>query len=228
MSHGTAKHETGSTLGRFPQLYPYVLDHIGEVPVQRRLRDDIARMDRSVMMGAPDEAQFLGWLAASIGAKRCIEVGVFRGSTTLALALALPADGKIVGLDISADYAQLGIQAWKDAGVEHKIDFRVGDAVSTLREMAADASQLGTYDLVFIDADKVNYDHYYEASLLLLRKGGVIAIDNVLWGGTVIDAADRDADTVAIRGVTEKVRGDPRVHATMLPIADGCYMVRKL
>ena len=190
------------------------------------------RQEHCRMMGAPDEAQFLGWLCATSNARKVIEVGVFRGSTTLALALALPEDAKIVGLDISDAYVQLGRQAWKDAGVEDKIDLRIGDATKLMADMVADASEVGTYDFVFIDADKLNYDTYYEHALTLLRKGGVIAVDNVLWGGRVTanppPSVEEDPDTRAIILLNQKIRADKRVHAVMLPIADGCYMVRKL
>eukprot|EP00981_Chlorochromonas_danica_P010942 scaffold3553_cov180-Ochromonas_danica.AAC.9 len=223
-----AKHETGTTLGNYPELYPYVLDHIGETSVQIHLRDEIVKHERSRMMGAPDEAQFLGWLGAVLDVKKVIEVGVFRGSTTLALALNLPHDAKIIGLDISEEFATLGKAAWKEAGVEHKIDFRVGSAVDSMDAMIA-AGEAGSYDLVFIDADKSSYDAYYEKSLILLRPGGIIAVDNVLWGGSVIQppAAD-DADTAAIITLNEKIKHDSRVKSVLLPIADGCYLARKL
>lgn len=223
-----AKHETGTTLGNHPDLYPYVMDHIDEVPAQAALRNAIVREERSGMMGAPDEAQFLGWLGATLNAKKVIEVGVFRGSTTLALALALPEDARIVGLDVSDDYATLGKAAWKECGVEHKIDFRVGPAVDSMDALIA-AGEAGTFDLVFIDADKTGYDSYYERSLVLLRQGGIIAIDNVLWSGRVNQPlAEGDLDTAALVNIAAKVRNDRRVKAVMLPIADGCYMVRKL
>jgi predicted O-methyltransferase YrrM len=224
----SAKHQVGTTLGQHPDLYPYVLDHIDETPIQRELRDNITAMDRSVMMGAPDEAQFLAWLASTINAKHVIEVGVFRGSTTLALALALPADGKVVGLDVSDEFATVGKQAWAKAGVSHKIDFRVGPAIEALNAMLH-AEEAGKYDLAFIDADKQGYDLYYEACLKLLRPGGVIAIDNVLWDGRVNKPiADDDSSTRALVEIATKVRGDFRVKAVMLPIADGCYLARKL
>eukprot|EP00386_Alphamonas_edax_P006768 GDKI01021768.1.p1 GENE.GDKI01021768.1~~GDKI01021768.1.p1 ORF type:complete len:230 (-),score=75.78 GDKI01021768.1:586-1275(-) len=229
MSLFQAKHEMGTTLGKHPDLYPYVLNHISEHPVQEKLRHEIAKQQYSAMMGAPDEAQFLGWLIGLTGAKKVIEVGVFRGSTTLAMALQLPAGGKIVGLDVTDAYVQVGKQAWVEAGVYDRIDLRVGPAVDAMDRMIQTPGEKGTYDLVFIDADKPNYPLYYERALELLRPNGIIAIDNVLWGGCVnkpVRAGDRD--TQAFVELNEKVRKDPRVHAVMLPIADGCYFVRKL
>lgn len=224
-----AKHISGPTLGHDPvNLYPIILQHIQEDPRQVQLRDDIVTKERSMMMGAPDEAAFLGWLLRLTGAKKVVEVGVFRGSTTLALARALPADGKVVGLDISDDFAQLGKQAWADMGVANKIDFRVGAAADSMARMAADQNERETYDLVFIDADKLNYDTYYEYALQLLKPNGVIAVDNTLWGGLIATPPEAHApDTRAICAINEKIRTDPRVDAVMLPIADGCYLARK-
>lgn len=221
-----AKHETATTLGANPHLYPYVMQHINDTPVQINLRNAIAKEDMAVMMGAPDEAAFLGWLLALTGAKKVLEVGVFRGSSTLAFALALPADGKVVGLDISAEYAALGQAAWKEAGVESKIDFRLGDAVQSIAALEADPKEVGTYDMVFIDCDKVNYGRYYEAALVLLRVGGIIAVDNTLWDGEVV--APTSPEGAALAAINAKIREDKRVHATMLPIADGLYLCRKL
>lgn len=225
----SAKHHRGTTLGEHPKLYPYVLEHIGENAIQAKLHEDIAKEERPQMMGAPDEAQFLAWLCALIGAKRVVEVGVFRGSTTLAIAQAIPADGKVIGLDINADYAGLGQVAWKEAGVADKVDFRVGKAAELMEGLLQNEGMEGTVDLVFIDADKVSYDTYYELSLRLLKKGGIVAVDNVLWGGTVLDAPEAmDDDTKTIVGLNKKIRSDSRVSAVMLPIADGCYLARKL
>eukprot|EP01039_Chlorochromonas_danica_P004888 gene4888-5356_t len=221
------KFERVTTLGGHPELYPYVLEHIGETPAQVSLREAILQQEASIMMGSPDEAQFLSWLGALLDVKKVIEVGVFRGSTTLSLALNLAEDAKIVGLDISDEFATLGKAAWKAAGVEHKIDFRVGSAVDSLEAMIA-AGEAGSYDLVFIDADKANYDAYYEKSLVLLRKGGVIAVDNVLWSGRILQPTAGDVDTAAIIALNEKIKRDVRVKSVLLPVADGCYMVRKL
>lgn len=224
----SAKHLSGPTIGAFPALYPYVLEHIGEVPVQRTLRDEVTKLDRPIMMGAPDEAQFLAWLAATMGAKKILEVGVFRGTTTLAIALAVPQDARIIGLEIDDSFTQVGRRAWQEAGVLEKIDVRVGPAVHSMETMLQNGEE-GTYDLIFVDADKGNYDHYYELGLRLLRAGGVIAVDNVLWHGSVIQPpASFDSDTRTIANLNQKIRNDSRVAAVMLPVADGCYCVRKL
>lgn len=226
-----SKHEQAPTLGRYPQLYPYVLQHIGETPLQSQLRDKVARLDRSIMMGAPDESQFLAWLVRTMNLNNILEVGVFRGTTSLSLALALKDNGgkgRLVGLDICSEFAEVGQEAWKQAGVDHLIDFRVGPAVESLDKLLAEGNA-GKFDLAFIDADKVNYPIYYEKCLQLIRRGGIIAVDNVLWGGSVIAPADKhDADTKAIVGLTKHIREDKRVNATMVPMADGVYLCTKL
>lgn len=228
MSLGNAKHEKGTTLGAHPELYPYVMSHISEIPLQKELRDKIATKERSAMMGSPDEAQFLGWLASLVGAKKAIEVGVFRGSTTLALALAMGEGAKIYGLDVSEEFAQLGKEAWKEAKVEERIDFRVGPAATSMQQLL-EAGEEGKIDLIFIDADKTGYDTYYELGLKLLKPNGVIVVDNVLWSGAVLEPLETaDDSTKAIIAINEKIRTDSRVSAVMLPIADGAYMVRKL
>ena len=226
-----SKHEQAPTLGRYPQLYPYVMQHIGEQPIQGTLRDRVNSLERSIMMGSPDEAQFLAWLVRTMKLSKIIEVGVFRGTTTLALALALKdngSNGRLVGFDISSDFAEVGKAAWKEAGVDHLIDFRVGPAVEGLDALLAEGVE-GTFDLAFIDADKTNYAEYYERSLKLLRPGGIIAVDNVLWGGSVLEAAStHDDSTKAIVALNEFIRNDKRVSATMLPVADGVYLCTKL
>ena len=222
----STKHECGQTLGQFPHLYPYVMEHINDTDADKALRAKIEKSTRAGMMGAPDEAAFLAWLCGLIGAKKVIEVGVFRGSTTLALARAIPSDGKVVGLDVSAEYTADGMQAWVEAGVASKIDLRIAPATESLRKMVETDGEQGTYDLAFIDADKEPYDEYYEQCLKLLRVGGIVAVDNVLWHGAVL--TDEDPASTAIRNLNKKISMDPRVHATLLPIADGVYMCRKL
>ncbi len=180
------------------------------------------------MAGSPEEAQFLGWLLRLTGAKKCLEIGVFRGSTTLALALALPADGKVVGLDISEEFAATAKPYWARAGVDGKIDLKIGQAVESLDKLIADG-QGGTFDMAFIDADKVNYIQYYERALVLLKPGGIIASDNCLWSGLVHPlAADADADTRTLAQLNTIIKNDKRVDPVMLPIADGVYLARKL
>jgi predicted O-methyltransferase YrrM len=225
MAH-TAKHEVGTTLGSHPELYPYVMEHINESSGRWELRGIIEKKERAIMMGAPDEASFLAWLLQLTGAKKVLEFGVFRGSTTLALVEALPEDGRVVGFDISEEYVADGRAAWKAAGLDHKVDLRIGDARKTAEELLATPGEAESYDLAFIDADKTGYDMYYELSLKLLKKGGIVAVDNVLWHGDVL--APKDADTQAIVDLNAKIKKDSRVSATMLPIADGLYLCRKL
>lgn len=225
-----AKHLDATTLGKYPQLYPYVLEHLNETTHDKKLLDAAAAQPKAVMVGAPDVAAFLAFQLQVTGAKRVVEYGVFRGNTTLAMAQKLPDDGKIFGLDVSEEYAQLGMQAWKEAGVDHKIDFRVGKAAETAQAMIDKENMAGTIDLVFIDADKVNYQLYYEQALVLLKPGGLIALDNVLWHGRILQPeliAD-DADTKAILAVNKFIKNDKRTDAVMLPISDGVYLCRKL
>lgn len=214
------------TLGFHPELYEYILEHIGETPLQTKLRESVSEKPGAIMMGAADETQFLAWLCQLIGAKKVFEVGVYRGTTTLALALALPEDGKVVGLDLHKDGVVGETEnAWKEAGVFDKIDLRIGPAVDSLKKMIDDGEE-GTYDLCFIDADKINIEAYYESALKLIRKGGVIAVDNTLWEGYAAKPETR-AD-FAINRLNEQIKKDPRVKATMLAVADGCYLCRKL
>ncbi len=221
-----AKHESGTTLGSHPELYPYVMERINESSHRAKLRQVIEKKDWAIMMGAPDESSFLAWLLQLTGAKKVLEFGVFRGSTTLAFVEALPADGKVVGFDISDEFVADGRAAWKAAGLDHKVDLRIGDARKTAEELLAAPGEAESYDLAFIDADKTGYDVYYELSLKLLKKGGVVAVDNTLWGGHVLNPPDADSRSIA--ALNEKIKRDPRVSATLLPIADGLYLCRKL
>lgn len=225
-----AKHLQANTFGRNPHLMNYILENSREHPAIKALRDETEKREWAIMMGSPDEAQFFSWLIPAMGIKKVIEVGVFRGTTSLALALALPEDGKVVGLDVSAEYAEIGQKYWKSAGVDSKIDFRVGPAAESMDKMIKEESGAGTYDFVFIDADKTSYDQYYEYALTLLKPGkGIIAVDNCLWGGSTHPLAnDADADTVALSKLNDKIKADKRVQPMMLPIGDGVFMVRKL
>jgi predicted O-methyltransferase YrrM len=172
------------------------------------------------MMGAPEVLQLLANLMQSIGAKRYLDVGVYTGCSALNAALALPADGKVVALDVMEDYVKVGRPFFKKAGVENKIDVRIAPALDSLDKMIADGES-GTYDFGFIDADKVNYANYFERLLKLVRPGGIIAIDNVLWGNSVIDPENKLDSTVAIRELNKKLSTDTRVRVSMLSIGDG-------
>jgi caffeoyl-CoA O-methyltransferase len=184
-----------------------------------------ARIPRPACRSAPEQAQFLGLLVKLIGARRTIEIGVFTGYSALAVALALPEDGKLLACDISDESTRVGRPFWEQAGVARKIDLQLGPAIATLDARIA-AGEAGQYDFAFIDADKSGYDAYYERCLVLLRQGGLIAIDNVLWGGSVARPA-KDADTAALQALNVKIHADARVDMAMLPIGDGVTLARK-
>ncbi len=206
-------------------IYDYILKTtLREIPVQRELRERTATMPQARMQTGPDQLQFMQILVRAIQARRCIEVGVYTGASALAVALAIPDDGTIVACDVSEEYTAIAREFWQRAGVEHKIDLHLAPGDETLKGLLL---QQGGYDFAYIDADKTNYDAYYELVLRLLRPGGLIAIDNVLWGGDVADPAETDADTVALRKLNEKIGRDERVDASLLTIGDGLSIVRK-
>jgi len=211
-----------------PELLEYMnAMSLHQSPSQLALRVVVNSHPAGGMSASPDESQYLAWMVKLIGAKRVIEVGVFLGATTLAIAEALPADGKIVALDVSEEFTSVGAKFWEAAGVRDKIDLRLAPGVDTLKALI-DANEAGTYDMAFIDADKSNYDHYFEHCLTLLRAGGVIAIDNVFFHARTLDESRQDPDTVAIRTLNKKLFSDSRVDITTLPIADGVTLCRKL
>jgi len=207
-------------------LREYLVAHSArEQPAQAGLREATRAHPHAGMQIGPEQAQFLALLIKLIGASRAIEVGVFTGYSALAVALALPADGYLLACDISDEYTRTGRPFWADAGVAGKIDLRLGPARATLAgEIAAGGA--GSFDFAFIDADKSGYDAYYEHCLVLLRPGGLIAIDNVLWGGSVARPSE-DADTVALQALNDKIHGDERVDIAMLPLGDGVTLARK-
>jgi len=203
----------------------YVFAHARESPVAARLREETAKLPQAGMQIGPDEAALLALLVRSIGAARCIEVGTFTGYSALALATALPEHGKLVCCDISAEWTPIARRYWIEAGVAAHIDLRLAPALDTLRSLLAQGRD--RYDFVFIDADKSNYGAYYETCLELLRPGGLIALDNMLWAGRVADPQHHDADTDAIRKLNAKIDSDTHVDASLITIGDGVMLVRK-
>ena len=208
------------------ELRAYLVAHSSrEIVPQASLRDATRSHPAAGMQIGPDQGQFLALLVKLIGARRAIEIGVFTGYSALAVALALPDDGRLLACDISDEYTRIGRPFWEAAGVAGKIDLKLGPALATLDARIA-AGEAGQYDFAFIDADKSGYDAYYERCLVLLRRGGLIAIDNVLWGGSVARPA-KDADTAALQALNDKIHADQRVDIAMLPIGDGVTLARK-
>jgi predicted O-methyltransferase YrrM len=214
------------TLNLDDTLYDYVLDHsLREHPAQTALREATKSHPYAGMQISPEQGQFMALQARMIGARNAIEVGVFTGYSALTIALALPDDGRLLACDISDEFTRIGRPYWEAAGVAHKIDLQLAPALTTLDARLA-AGAAGQYDFAFIDADKTAYDAYYERCLALLRPGGLIAIDNVLWGGNVA-RTPRDADTTALCALNEKLHQDARVDLSLLPIGDGLSLARK-
>jgi caffeoyl-CoA O-methyltransferase len=215
------------TLNLTDRLYDYLVEvSVREAPVLARLREETARQPSATMQISPDQGQFLALLAELIGARRCLEVGTFTGYSALAVALALPADGRVIACDINEETTSIARRYWAEAGVDRKIDLRLAPALETLNGLLADGAA-GSFDLAFIDANKEDYDGYYEAVLKLLRPGGLMAIDNVLWGGAVADPTYQDGETRAIRALNAKLKEDGRVTLSLVPIGDGVALARK-
>lgn len=209
------------------RTYEYLLDtSIREPDVARRLRAETQQMKNSQMQIGPDQGQFMQLLVQLLGASKTLEVGVFTGYSALWVALGLPDDGCVVACDISEEYTAVGRRYWKEAGVDKKIDLRLGPALATLDALLKEG-QAGTFDFAFIDADKTNYQNYYERALQLLRTGGLIAIDNTLWSGRVANPQENDEDTVAIRKLNQKLHHDERVTLSMLTVGDGLTLAMK-
>jgi predicted O-methyltransferase YrrM len=208
-------------------LYRYLVDHsLRDHPVLRELREETAKLPHAVMQIGPDQGQFLAMLAKLTGARRCLEIGVFTGYSSLAVAMALPEDGTILALDVSEEWTAIARRYWKKAQVEKKIDLRIGPALSTLDTLIS-LREFGRYDFAFIDADKGSYLAYYERCLELVRSGGLIVVDNTLWSGRVADPANKDADTVALRAFNEALHHDERIDLALLPVGDGVTLARK-
>ena len=216
-----------ATITMTEALYDYLLKTtLREPELLARLRHETAGLPSGGMQISPEQGQLMGLLIELIGARRSLEVGVFTGYSSTVVALALPPEGRLVACDVSAEWTDVARRYWREAGVESKIELHVRPALQTLDALLA-AGDAGSFDFAFIDADKPNYDAYYERCLTLLRPGGLVAVDNTLWSGAVSDETDQRETTRAIRALNVKLAADSRVTASLVPIGDGLYLARK-
>ena len=210
-----------------PELEDYLIAvSVQEPGVLARLREETASHPMVSMQISPEQGQFLRFLVHALGIRRSLEIGVFTGYSSLSVAMAMPDEGRIVACDVSEEFTAVARRYWREAGVEKKIDLRLAPAVQTLDSLIA-GGHAGSFDFAFIDADKVNYQNYFDRAIQLVKKGGVIVIDNVLWSGRVIDPAVSDEDTVAIREFNRALQRDDRVFISMLPLRDGVTLALK-
>jgi caffeoyl-CoA O-methyltransferase len=215
------------SIGLGDEVWRYLLEvTVREPPLLARLREETAKLAEANMQISPEQGRFMGFLVELLGVKRYLEVGVFTGYSSLSVALALPAGGRIVACDVSEQWTSVARRYWAEAGVADKVELKLGPGVDTLASLVA-AGESGRFDLAFFDADKESSVTYYERAMELVRPGGVIAFDNALWDGRVADPKDQSASTAAIRAVNARVCGDPRVSATLVPIGDGLLLARK-
>ncbi|NOK63501.1 MAG: SAM-dependent methyltransferase [Chloroflexi bacterium AL-N1] len=215
------------SIGLNKQLYHYLVSvSLRDQDVLHRLREETAKQKSAVMQIAPDQGQFMAMLIKLLGARRTLEVGVFTGYSSLCVALALPDDGQIIACDVNEEWTNIACRYWQDAGVAHKIDLRLAPAMDTLAKLVREGEH-NRFDFAFIDADKTNYNGYYELCLQLIRPGGLIAIDNVLWGGAVAKRFQWDVETKAIRALNAKIHADQRVDISLIPVGDGLMLARK-
>ncbi len=209
------------------RLHDYILAHsLREPEVLRRLREETAGRPEANMQIGPEQGQFMALLIELMGARRTLEIGTFTGYSALVVALALPPEGRVVACDVSEEYTAVARRYWAEAGVADKIELHLAPALETLDRLLAE-NQAGSFDFAFIDADKANYGAYYERALSLLRPGGLIAIDNVLWSGKVADKAASDPDTRAIQALNAALKDDSRITLSLLPLGDGLTLARK-
>jgi len=218
---------SNKTLNLTDELYQYLLKvSLHETELMAELRKETAKLSMSEMQVSPEQGQFMALLAKLLDTRQVIEVGTFTGYSTLAIAQALPADGKVIACDVSEEWTSMAMRYWEQAGIVDKIDLRLAPALETLDGLLQE-ERAGSFDMAFIDADKENYLNYYERCLELIRPGGLIMVDNVLWGGSVVDASNQKSDTVAIREFNEHVQHDSRVDISLVPIGDGLTLARK-
>ena len=210
-----------------PELYKYLHNiSLREPEVLTSLRMETQKMTGARMQISPEQGQFMALLVELLGARKTLDIGTFTGYSALVVALALPSDGKVVTCDVSSEAPNVAKKFWELAGVANKIDLQIAPALQTLQKLIDDG-EASTFDFAFIDADKNNYEQYYEKSLMLVRRGGLIAIDNVLWSGKVVDPRDNDKDTQSIRALNKKLLHDTRITLSMIPIGDGLTLARK-
>ncbi len=218
---------SSKSLGLSDSLYDYLLTvSLREAPVLAELRAETQHLPAAQMQISPEQGQFMALLVELIGARRAIEVGVFTGYSAACVAAALPAEGRLVACDLSEEYTAIARRYWQRAGLAERIDLRLGPAVQTLDQLLAEGTS-GSFDFAFIDADKENYVGYYERCLQLLRPGGLIAVDNALWGGGVAQPDNQSPSTEAIRALNRHVGADQRVSCSLVPVGDGLFLARK-
>ena len=209
-------------------VHDYLLSvSLREPAVLTKLRKETAPLEAAGMQISPEQGQFMRLLVKMLGAKRTLEVGVFTGYSSLSVALVLPDDGQIVACDVSEEWTSIARRYWHAAGIAHKIDLYLAPATETLGALVANEANHGTFDFAFIDADKANYATYYEHVFKLVRRGGVIAIDNVLWGGSLVDEKQQDEDSNALRALNQLLHKDDRIDLSLVPIGDGLTLARK-
>jgi predicted O-methyltransferase YrrM len=209
------------------ELYEYMLSvSLREPEVLKDLRRETALDENSNMQISPEQGQFMALLVKMLGAERTLDIGVYTGYSSLCIAMSIPEKGRVVACDVSREWTDIARRYWRRAGVEDKVELHLVPAKQTLKKLIEEGTT--TFDFAFIDADKKNYDQYYEKCLQLIRPGGLIAIDNVLWDGAVADTGNDDPDTVAIRALNHKIHTDPRVEISLVPIADGLTLARKI
>ena len=210
------------------ELYEYMLSvSLREPAVLHELRRETALDEHSNMQISPEQGQFMALLVRLLGARKTLDIGVYTGYSSLCIGLALPRDGRVIACDLNPEWTDTAKRYWRKAGVADKIELRLAPAQQTLEDLLAEKAA-AAFDFAFIDADKKNYDMYYEYCLELSRPGGLIAIDNVLWDGAVADETVNDVDTMAIRSLNNKIHADPRVEISLVPIADGLTLARKM